>query len=520
MAYSHTAVATETELARRHDPLARPYQLGDNALLRYQAGHESNARSYPRRLPLALRRAKGIYVEDVEGRVFIDCLAGAGALALGHNHPAVLEAIGQALRDDAPMLTLDLTTPVKDRFMRDLFDTLPPAFARDARVQFCGPAGTDAVEAALKLVKSATGRADVLAFQGAYHGMTQGALQLMGNLQPKRSLNTPLAGVQFLPYPYDYRCPFGLRGEAGVRAGLNYIGSVLNDPEGGVPRPAGMILEAVQGEGGVIPAPASWLQGVRALTAAADVPLIADEIQSGFGRTGKTFAFEHADIVPDAIVLSKAIGGGLPLAVVVYRKELDLWSGGTHAGTFRGNQLAMAAGSATMRVLRAEPLAEHAGAMGLRLLGLLRQLQRDVPQIGDVRGCGLMVGVELVRPDADARGPRADVAVGPVDTVDAADAAASGLGATLRAAPPAHPTLAGAVQAECLRRGLIVELGGRHGSVVRFLPPLIISEAQIDRVFDIFSLSVRAALSAPANVMGTPAPAQIAAGPPALAPAV
>lgn len=499
--------ATETELARRHDALSQPYQLTDNALLRYQAGRESNARSYPRRLPLALRRAKGVYVEDVEGRVFIDCLAGAGALALGHNHPAVLEAIHGALRDDAPMLTLDLTTPVKDRFMRDLFDTLPAAFARDARVQFCGPAGTDGVEAALKLVKSATGRADILAFQGAYHGMTQGALQLMGNLQPKRSLNTPLAGVQFLPYPYDYRCPFGLHGDAGVRAGLHYIGSVLRDPESGVPRPAGMILEAVQGEGGVIPAPASWLRGVRALTAAAEVPLIADEIQSGFGRTGKAFAFEHADIVPDAVVLSKAVGGGLPLAVVVYRKELDLWSGGTHAGTFRGNQLAMAAGSATMRLLREAGLADHAAAMGLRLLGLLRQLQRDVPELGDVRGRGLMLGVELVRPGAD--GGRA-----PLPGIDMAGAEPAGT------ALPANPALASAVQAECLRRGLIVELGGRHGSVVRFLPPLIITEAQIDRVFDIFSLSVRAALSAQADAKGSPGPAHIAAGPPALAPAV
>ncbi|ANN71771.1 diaminobutyrate--2-oxoglutarate transaminase [Bordetella bronchialis] len=494
MAYIHTATPTETELARRHDALSRPYELTDNALLRYQAGRESNARSYPRRLPLALRRAKGIYVEDVDGRVFIDCLAGAGALALGHNHPAVLEAIQAALRDDAPMLTLDLTTPAKDRFMRDLFDMLPAGFARDARVQFCGPAGTDAVEAAMKLVKSATGRGDILAFQGAYHGMTHGALQLMGNLQPKRSLNAPLAGVQFLPYPYDYRCPFGLRGDAGVRAGLNYIASVLRDPEGGVPRPAGMILEAIQGEGGVIPAPLPWLRGIRELTRDAGVPLIADEIQSGFCRTGKAFAFEHADIAPDAVVLSKAVGGGLPLAVVVYRPELDRWTGGTHAGTFRGNQLAMAAGSATMRRLREDGLAEHAAAMGQRLQGLLRQLQGDLPQVGDVRGRGLMLGVELVQPGA------------------AAVPDAHGLAA--------HPALAGAVQGECLRRGLIVELGGRHGSVVRFLPPLIITEAQIDRVFEIFALSVRAALSAMPHGKESPAPAHIAAGPPALASAV
>ncbi|WP_083447193.1 diaminobutyrate--2-oxoglutarate transaminase [Achromobacter spanius] len=467
MAYFPTAAQADQDLARQHDALAAPYTLAGNTLLQYQEQRESNARSYPRRIPLALKRAKGIYVEDIEGRVFIDCLAGAGSLALGHNHPAVTEAIGAALNADLPLLTLDLTTPVKDRFMRDLFDLLPANFSRNAKIQFCGPTGADAIEAALKLVKTATGRADILAFQGAYHGMTQGALQLMGNVRPKRSLRSPLAGVQFLPYAYQYRCPFGLRGGAGVQAGLRYISTVLNDPEGGVPPAAGMILEAVQGEGGVIPAPLEWLQGLRELTRAADVPMILDEVQSGFGRTGRMFAFEHADIEPDVVVLSKAIGGGLPMAVVVYRDSLDQWESGTHAGTFRGNQLAMAAGSATMHVLRSEGLADHAHAMGERLTGLLLQLQRDHPELGDVRGRGLMLGVELVEPSLPAGMPQ-----------------------------PAAPGLASAVQAECLRRGLIIELGGRHGSVVRFLPPLIITARQIDRVFDIFSASLRAALHA------------------------
>ncbi|SIT01098.1 diaminobutyrate--2-oxoglutarate transaminase [Achromobacter sp. MFA1 R4] len=467
MAYSPTAAQADQDLARQHDALTAPYTLGGNTLLQYQEQRESNARSYPRRIPLALKRAKGIYVEDIEGRVFIDCLAGAGSLALGHNHPAVTEAIEAALASDLPLLTLDLTTPVKDRFMRDVFDLLPAGFSRNAKIQFCGPTGADAIEAALKLVKTATGRADILAFQGAYHGMTQGALQLMGNVRPKQSLRSPLAGVQFLPYAYQYRCPFGLSGSAGVQAGLQYIGTVLNDPEGGVPQAAGMILEAVQGEGGVIPAPLQWLQGLRALTRAAGVPMILDEVQSGFGRTGRMFAFEHADIEPDVVVMSKAIGGGLPMSVVVYRDGLDQWESGTHAGTFRGNQLAMAAGSATMNVLRAEGLAGHAQAMGERLTGLLLQLQRDHPEVGDVRGRGLMLGVELVDPSLPAGMPQ-----------------------------PAAPRLASAVQAECLRRGLIIELGGRHGSVIRFLPPLIITARQIDRVFEIFEASLRAALHA------------------------
>lgn len=446
------------ELGRRHAALARPHTLSSNPLLQRQAAQESNARSYPRRIPLALKRAHGIYVEDVEGRVFIDCLAGAGTLALGHNHPVVVAAIRHVLDDGLPLHTLDLTTPVKDRFVQDLFELLPPEFARHAKVQFCGPTGADAVEAALKLVKTATGRGTMLTFHGAYHGMTQGALNLMGSLGPKRPLHGVLQGVQFLPFPYEYRCPFGLGGQAGVQAGLRYIDTVMNDPEGGVPPAAGMIFEAVQGEGGVIPAPDAWVRGIRKLTQEAGVPLILDEVQTGFGRTGKLFAFEHAGIVPDVVVLSKALGGSLPLSVVVYRNELDQWKPGAHAGTFRGNQLAMAAGSATLRFIKAERLHEHAEKLGQRLMAGLRQLQGDYPQIGDVRGRGLMVGLEVIDPEA----PR-----------------------NAHGHPTAAPAWASALQAECLRHGLIIELGGRHGSVVRFLPPLIITERQVDQVVDI-----------------------------------
>lgn len=457
------------EIGHRHDALSRPYSFSPNSLLDRQAARESNARSYPRRIPLALKRAEGIYVEDIEGRVFIDCLAGAGTLALGHNHPVVIEAIEQVIEQRIPLHTLDLTTAVKDRFMQDLFDCLPSEFSRDAKVQFCGPTGADAIEAALKLVKTATDRGTVLAFHGAYHGMTQGALNLMGSLGPKRPLRGILQGVQFLPFPYDYRCPFGLGGDAGHRAGLHYIETLLNDPESGIPKPAGMILEAVQGEGGVIPAPDDWLRGVRDITAKAGVPLIVDEVQTGFGRTGRLFAFEHAGIAPDVVTLSKAIGGSLPLSVVVYRKELDQWLPGAHAGTFRGNQLAMAAGSATIRYIRNEALHEHAASIGSGFARNLRQLQARCPQLGDVRGLGLMIGVEIVDPDG----------------------VQSSFGN-----PPANPTLASAIQAECLKHGLILELGGRHGSVVRFLPPLIITQRQLDHVFEIFSVAVAAAVRA------------------------
>lgn len=451
------------------------YQFAPNELLTRQARQESNARSYPRRLPLALKRARGIHVEDVEGRVFIDCLAGAGTLALGHNHPAVVAAIRAVLDDELPLLTLDLTTPVKDRFVQDLFGVLPADLAADARIQFCGPAGTDAVEAALKLARTATGRRTVLAFQGAYHGMSHGALALMGSLGPKRAMDGLFAGVQVLPFPYGYRCPFGLGGDAGVAAGLNHIESLLTDPEGGVLPPAAIIVEAVQGEGGVIPAPPDWLRGLSAIARKAGVPLILDEIQSGFGRTGRMFAFEHAGIRPDIVVLSKAVGGGLPLSVVVYDASLDRWAPGAHAGTFRGNQLAMAAGSATLEIIRSQDLPAHAAAMGARLEGHLRVLQRTRPELGDVRGRGLMVGVEVVDPDGEP----------------------DRLGR-----PPAAPELASRIQRECLRRGLILELGGRWGAVVRFLPPLIIEAGQIDQVAGIFADAVAAATDAPLRCAG------------------
>ena len=452
-------------LRARHDALSRPYDLVDHELLERQRRFESNARSYPRRLPIALARAKGIYVEDVAGRVFIDCLAAAGTLVLGHNHAVAREAMERALRDELPLQTLDLATPVKDRFVQDLRSLLPDELAARARIQFCGPAGTDAVEAALKLVKTATGRSTLLSFHGAYHGMSHGALALMGSLGPKRDVGGLMPDVQFLPYPYAFRCPFGLGGEAGETAGLRYIETVLTDPESGVRPPAAMIVEAVQGEGGVVPASARWLREIRRLTRAANVPLIVDEIQTGLCRTGRLFAFQHADIVPDVVVLSKAIGGGLPMSVVIYDEALDRWKPGAHAGTFRGNQLAMAAGSATIQFALREQLDRHAAAMGERLRGHLRELGRRHAFVGDVRGRGLMLGLEIIDP-AGAPGPATSIGPGP---------------------RPTHGALASALQLACLRRGLIIELGGRDGSTMRFLPPLIITAHEVDHVGEILA---------------------------------
>ncbi|CAM4007276.1 aspartate aminotransferase family protein [Paenibacillus alkaliterrae] len=452
-----------------------PYTKNDE-YLDSQARRESNARSYPRRIPIAINEAFGIYVKDVEGKTYIDCLAGAGTLALGHNHPVVIEAIKKLLEEKRPLHTLDITTPIKEEFVEELFGSLPADFSRNARIQFCGPSGSDAVEAALKLVKTATGRRSIMTYQGGYHGMTHGSLSLMGNLGPKKEVANLMPDVHFLPYPYRYRCPFGIGGEEGHRIGSAYIERLLDDPESGIVQPAGMIMEIVQGEGGVIPAPDEWMREIRRMTEEKSIPLIIDEVQTGLGRTGKMYAFEHAGITPDVLVLSKAIGGSLPLAVVVYREELDKWAPGAHAGTFRGNQMAMATGTATIKFIKENRLAEMAELNGERLVSQLQQIQKQTNSIKDIRGRGLMIGVEIVNTEKPA----------------------DHLGTY-----PAYPELASRIQQECFKRGLILELGGRHGSVVRFLPPLIVTSQQIDTISDIFYEAIKEAEASAANDFST-----------------
>ncbi|AZM57940.1 aspartate aminotransferase family protein [Streptomyces sp. WAC 01529] len=511
-------------------------------ILRRQSARESAARTYARALPIVPVRARGMTIEGADGRRYLDCLSGAGTLALGHNHPVVLEAIRKVLDSGAPLHVLDLATPVKDDFTTELFSTLPRGLAERARIQFCGPAGTDAVEAALKLVRAATGRDGMLAFTGAYHGMTAGALEASGGARDVR--------VTRLPFPQDYRCPFGLGGSDSAELSARWTESLLDDTKSGVPTPAGMILEPVQGEGGVLPAPDAWLRRMREITAARGIPLIADEVQTGVGRTGAFWAVEHSGVVPDVMVLSKAIGGSLPLAVVIYRDDLDVWPPGAHAGTFRGNQLAMAAGAATLAYVRANGLAERAATLGARMLAQLRSLAAAHPCVGEVRGRGLMLGVELVEPVGAAGGSEGsegsagsagtaasrgeDFEGSPCTSGEDAGGAVSGqagpgrvvsgqagpgqavpghavsaqtptahdpgagamgtLPSTTRPCPPA-PQLAAAVQRECLRRGLIVELGGRHSSVVRLLPPLTITDEQaaavLDRLADALATAAR-----------------------------
>jgi diaminobutyrate-2-oxoglutarate transaminase len=422
-----------------------------------QERRESAARTYARHVPIVPVRAQGMTVHGADGREYLDCLAGAGTLALGHNHPIVLAAMREVLDAGAPLHTLDLATPIKDDFTTALFDVLPPDFARDARVHFCGPAGTDAVEAAVKLTQTATGHRVVLAFTGAYHGMTAGAMAVSGLVAVRSPLAGPALDVTRLPYPYSYRCPFGIGGAQGARVAARYTQALLDDPSSGVLPPAAMIVEPVQGEGGVIVPPDTWLREMRRITAERGIPLIVDEVQTGVGRTGKFWAIEHSGVIPDVLVLSKAIGGSQPLAVIVYRAGLDSWAPGAHTGTFRGNQLAMAAGAATLRHIAEAGLSERAAQLGERITTELLRMATERTCIGEVRGKGLMLGLELVDPDAGA-GP-------------------------LGSRPPA-PALAALARTACLQHGLIVELGGRNDTVLRLLPPLIMTDGEADAVLE------------------------------------
>lgn len=429
-------------------------------LLERQRLRESSARSYPRRLPIALVEGRGCAVRDRQGREYIDCLAGAGALALGHHHPVVVQALRDVLDEGTPLSTLDLPTPVRDRFVEHLFAVLPEPL-RGGRILFCGPTGADAVEAAVKLARTATGRAGVVAFGGAYHGMTQGTLSLTGRKAVKEPLGSLLPDVHHLPFPTAFRSPFGLDDGAAMAGRL--VEWALTDDLSGIATPAAVIAEPVQGEGGVQPMPAAFAATVRRTTRAAGAVLIADEVQTGLGRTGDLWASEAVGLDPDVLVLSKAVGGGLPLAVIVHRGELDGWQPGAHAGTFRGQTLALAAGAATIREVVTAGLAQRSREAGHRLAEGLLAVSAGDPRVGHVRGRGLMVGAELVDP-------------GVVD--------ADGV-------PVPDGWLAGKVQGEMLRRGVIVEVGGTHDAVVRFLPPLIITDDEIDRVVDAFGASLR-----------------------------
>ncbi|EOX3949018.1 pyridoxal phosphate-dependent class III aminotransferase [Vibrio alginolyticus] len=442
------------------------YDLTPDQVLIDQAEHESEVRSYPRRLPIAIKQAFGCLVEDTRGQIFLDCLAGAGTLALGYNHPEINQALKEQLDSGLPYQTLDIATSAKTTFIQSVKSFLPQELSENSVIQFCGPSGADAVEAAIKLAKQTTGRNTMFAFRGAYHGMTNGTMGMMGNLGTKARRTGLMSDVHFMPFPYNLRCPFGLGGDEGAKASIRYIDRLLNDDESGIMKPAAIIVEPVQGEGGVVPAPAFWLRELRRICDEHGILLIFDEIQCGVGKTGYNFAFEESGIVPDILCLSKAIGGGLPMSLLVINKQHDTWKPGEHTGTFRGNQLAMVSGAKALEIIQRDNLVEHANVAGQYLRYGLESIQKRVNCIAEVRGKGLMLGVEIKTPNGELN---------------------------KFGEPQADSELTLSIQRAALERGLIVEKGGREGAVIRFLPPLIISFEQIDFALRVFEDAILAA---------------------------
>jgi len=424
-------------------------------LLARQQQHESNARTYPRHLPIAIADAAGSFVRDVDGNVFIDFLTGAGVLSLGHNHPELVQVVTDQLRRHVH--GLDFPTPAKDAFVEAQLSMLPAGLRDRMRIHFCGPTGANAVDAALKLCKTATGRGDIVSLQGGFHGSSHAAMAVTGLVEQKSPVPNGVPGVHFFPFSYCSRCPVDLDPDRCTTNCVGYVENSLRDPNGGVPLPAAVLLELVQGEGGVIPATLAYVQRLRALTRELGVPLIVDEVQTGCRRTGTWFAFEQYGIEPDVIVASKALSGiGQPVAVILYDRALDAWAPGAHTGTFRGNQLAFAAGAEAVRIIRRDGVLQNVRDRGLQVDQLLADLQ-DLPWVYEVRGAGLMWGIELADP--------------------------------LTGRPAGD--LARLVQERALRRGLILECGGRDDCVVRMLPPLNVTAEVIARACAILCDCIR-----------------------------
>ncbi|CAL9335305.1 diaminobutyrate--2-oxoglutarate transaminase [Streptomyces sp. enrichment culture] len=397
---------------------------------------ESEVRLYCRTFPAVFERAKGAELSTEDGRTFIDFFCGAGTLNYGHNSDFIKSRVADYLAADGLAHGLDMYTVAKRDFLTAFADTVLRPRGLDYKVQFTGPTGTDAVEAALKLARKRTGRSGLVAFTGAYHGMSRGSLAVTGSRRARRAGGVSGQDVTFVPYE---------DGPQGSFDSIGYLERLLTDPSSGVEPPAAVIVEPMQMEGGVYPASAGWLRALRELTERHGILLILDEIQAGCGRSGRFFCFEHAGITPDVVTLSKSLSGyGLPLSVVLFRRELDVWEPGEHTGTFRGNQLAFVAATAACELWRQD-------AFHVRLAASVDRLDRfraELDALGRglvTRGCGMALGIDLgVEP------PRAE-----------------------------------RLQRYAFDHGLIVELCGRRDEVVKLLPPLTIDPAVLDRGLDV-----------------------------------
>ena len=404
--------------------------------------YESEVRSYCRNWPTVFNRASGAWLTDVNDRSYLDFFAGAGALNYGHNNPILKDALVDYIVNDGITHGLDMSTVAKGDFLQTFHDVILEPRGLDYKVQFPGPTGTNAVESALKLARKVTGRESIISFTNAFHGMTLGSLSVTGNSMKRAGAGIPL--VHATPMPFDNY--FG-----GVMEDFAWFERVLDDSGSGLNRPAAVIVETVQGEGGVNVARAEWLQALAELCKRRDILLIVDDVQMGCGRTGTFFSFEEAGITPDIVTLSKSIGGyGLPLALTLIRPELDVWAPGEHNGTFRGNNPAFVTAAAALRTYWSDDKLSNAViAKGDRIANAFTELCEQHDGLSH-RGRGMVQGLVFD-----------------------------------------EPSEAGKVCAAAFGAGLLAETSGPTDDVVKLLPPLTIEDADLDAGLAILAGAVR-----------------------------
>jgi len=403
---------------------------------------ESNIRGYVRSFPTVFESAKGSWLVDQSGRRYLDFFAGAGTLNYGHNNSAVKQALIAYLEKDGVMHGLDMATTAKVELIEAIEEILLKPRNMDYKVQFTGPTGTNAVEAAIKLARKSKQRSHVVAFTNAYHGHSLGSLALTGNQYYHDISYGSHNNVSHLPFD-------GYLGDLDTSTLLE---KMLQDGSSGLPRPAAVILETVQGEGGINVASEKWLRSIASICNAHDVLLIVDEIQVGNGRTGTFFSFEHTGIQPDIVCISKAFGGGLPMSILLMKRECDTWNPGEHTGTFRGNNLAFVAAKVLLDYWRTDALSLQIKSHAVMIEKRLRQIMRDFGSAcSAVRGRGMIWGLEF-----------------------------------------SNDSTASQVCRNAFERGLMVETSGARDHVVKLLPPLTISTDDLRLGLDILSDSVGA----------------------------
>jgi 4-aminobutyrate aminotransferase len=410
--------------------------------------------SYTRDYPLVIARGEGAYVEDVDGNVFLDCTAGIAVASTGHSHPEVVQAINEQASRFLHMSGTDFYYEPQVRLGEVLSEIVPmPGPHRS----FFGNSGTEANEAALKLAKYYTTRHGIIAFLGSFHGRTMGSLSLTASkLTQRRGFSPFVPGTYHAPYPNCYRCPVGRSSATCAAECLRFLEEQILVHLVAPDEVAAIVVEPIQGEGGYVVPPDVFMQRLREITSQHGMLLIVDEVQSGMGRTGRMFAIEHTGVQPDVVTMAKGIASGLPLGVATAKSEMISWPPGTHASTFGGNPVACAAALATIRLLR-ETLIDNAASIGARLIAGAKALMDKHVIVGDVRGRGLMVGIELVRD---------------------------------RQTKERATTERDAVVRECFTHGLLV-LGAGANSI-RLSPPLVLTAAQADTALEILDAAISA----------------------------